>query len=82
MAKMKRLYRSQDDRLIAGVCGGIAEYFAVDPVWVRLIAIVLLFVDGIGLIAYLAAWIIVPSKPKIQKGPDTGRRRMKRGKAL
>ena len=57
---MKKLYRSSSDRVIAGICGGIGEYFNVDPVLVRLIWIVFAFAAGGGVIAYLIAWIIIP----------------------
>jgi phage shock protein C len=61
----KQLYRSRTDRMIAGVCGGIAEYFDIDPVIVRLIAVVLLLPGGApGLLPYIALWIIVPERPK------------------
>ncbi len=60
--KTKRLYRSKKERMIAGVCGGIAEYFDTDPTIIRLLWIVGSFFWGIGIIAYLAAWIIVPEK--------------------
>ena len=56
---MKKLYRSRE-RVIAGVCSGIGEYFDVDPVLVRVIWIVLIFAAGGGIIAYLLAWIIIP----------------------
>jgi phage shock protein C len=55
--------------MIAGVCGGLAEYFAIDPVIVRLIAVVLLLPGGFpGLLPYLILWIVVPEKPE---GADT-----------
>lgn len=63
MKNTKRLYRSESERMIAGVCGGIAEYFDIDPVIVRLIAVALIFVQGIGLLAYLIAWIVIPEAP-------------------
>jgi phage shock protein C len=56
----KRLFRSRDDRMIAGVCGGLGDYLGLDPVWLRLLFILLLFAWGIGLWAYLILWIIVP----------------------
>ena len=59
----KRLYRSQTDSKIAGVCGGIAEYFNVDPTFVRIIALVLIFVHGIGLVGYLIGWIAMQKRP-------------------
>ena len=59
----KRLYRSRRDVMIAGVCGGIAEYFDVDPTIVRLIAVVLVLGWGSGLLAYLIAVLIIPKNP-------------------
>jgi|tagenome__1003787_1003787.scaffolds.fasta_scaffold20350787_2 phage shock protein C len=56
----RRLYRSRDDKKIAGVCGGLARYLGVDPVLVRIGAVVLAAM-GPGLIAYVAAWILVPA---------------------
>jgi phage shock protein C len=60
----KRLYRSTEDRKIAGVCGGIAEYFNIDPVIIRIIAVILLIPGGLpGFLPYIIMWIIVPEKP-------------------
>ncbi|MCK4944106.1 MAG: PspC domain-containing protein, partial [Candidatus Aminicenantes bacterium] len=50
---MKRLYRSQKDKIIAGVCGGIGEYFGIDPVIIRIITVILFFWGGSGIIAYI-----------------------------
>ncbi len=58
----KRLYRSRD-RKIGGVCGGIAEYFNMDPTIVRLIWAVLALAYGTGILAYVLAWIIIPEDP-------------------
>ena len=63
--KIKRLYRSEKERMIGGVCGGLAEYFEVDPVLVRVIAVVLAFISGFGVLAYLILWIIMPNKSDI-----------------
>jgi phage shock protein PspC (stress-responsive transcriptional regulator) len=61
----KRLYRSTTDRKIAGVCGGLAEYFDIDPVIVRIIAFILLLPGGLpGFVPYVILWIVVPGKPK------------------
>jgi phage shock protein PspC (stress-responsive transcriptional regulator) len=57
---MKRLYRSTEDRKIAGVCGGLGEHFDLDPVFFRLFFLALLCFGGTGLVAYLAMWIMVP----------------------
>ena len=58
-----RLYRSKRDVMTCGVCGGIAEYFDIDPTIVRLVAVVLVFGWGSGLIAYLVGAIIIPKNP-------------------
>jgi len=60
----KRLYRSRKNCMIAGICGGIAEYFDIDPVLVRIIAVLTIFINGIGLIAYLIGWIVIPQNPE------------------
>lgn len=59
----KKLYRVREDRKVLGVCGGIAEYFDVDPTIVRLGAALLIVFAGTGLIAYLIAALIIPEKP-------------------
>lgn len=59
---MKKLYRSKRNKIIAGVCGGIGEYLGVDPTLVRLLW-VLLSLQGIGIIGYVIAWIIIPEEP-------------------
>ena len=60
---MKRLYKSQRNKVIAGVCGGIAEYLDVDPVLIRLIAVLFFFTGGATLIAYIVGMIIMPNQP-------------------
>jgi phage shock protein C len=58
---MKQLRRSRKNKIIAGVCGGIAEYFDIDPVIVRIIAVALLLPGGLpGFLPYVILWIIVP----------------------
>jgi phage shock protein C len=60
----KQLYRSTSNKMIAGVCAGIAEYFNIDPVIVRIIAVLLLLPGGLpGFVPYVILWIIVPKKP-------------------
>ena len=56
----RRLTLSANDRKIAGVCGGLAEYFDTDATLVRLIFVVLIMLGGSGVIIYLIAWIIMP----------------------
>jgi len=58
----KRIYKSKYDRKIAGVCGGLAEYLDTDPVVIRLIFVALIFAGGLGLLAYLIGWIIIPER--------------------
>ncbi len=65
--KIKRLYRSEKDKIIGGVCGGFAEYFNIDPVIVRVIAVASAFVSGFGLLAYLIFWIVMPTKSAVVK---------------
>ena len=59
----KKLYRSVTDKMVAGVCGGLAEYFAIDPVIVRLIFVLAVIFGGSGIFAYIILWIIIPQKP-------------------
>ena len=63
MMTTKKLYRSQTERMIAGVCGGIAEYSNLDPTIVRLLFILLLFLGGNGLLVYLILMIVMPLGP-------------------
>lgn len=60
---MKRLYKSQTNKMICGVCGGVAEYLNVDPTIIRLIWAVLILAVGTGLLAYILAAIIMPEDP-------------------
>lgn len=62
----RRLYRSRVDRMIGGVCSGFAEYFRIDPTIVRIIWFLTMFAGGVGLLAYIAALIIVPVNPEHQ----------------
>ena len=62
--KMKRLYRSGKEKIIGGVCGGLGEYFNVDPTFIRLAWVVFILAAGTGLIAYLVAWFVIPRNPK------------------
>ena len=60
-----KLYRSQNDKMIAGVCGGLAEFFGLDVSLVRLLAILLALLGGHGVLVYLILWIIVPKAPSV-----------------
>jgi len=59
---MKKLERSRESCVLGGVCGGLGEYFNIDPVIFRVAFVVLAFVKGIGLIAYIVAWIAIPRR--------------------
>jgi phage shock protein C len=62
---MKRLYRSRKDRIVGGVCAGLAAHIDADPSLIRLVWIVVTLISlGTGLIVYLAAWIIIPESPE------------------
>lgn len=67
---IKRLYRSKTDRLIGGVCGGLAEYFNIDPVIVRVLWTVSILVGGFGIVPYILGWLIIPDNPSAEKKPE------------
>ncbi|MBE0645567.1 MAG: PspC domain-containing protein [Bacteroidetes bacterium] len=58
----KRLYRNTGNKMIGGVCTGLAEYFAIDPVLIRLVFVILALHHGIGILAYVILWIVVPAR--------------------
>ncbi len=64
---MKRLYKIEQGKMVSGVCGGIAEYFDIDPSLVRIGWALLAFAGGAGLIAYIIAAIILPTKSQVQQ---------------
>ena len=66
--KGKRLYRSRENAMLAGVCGGIGEFFDIDPTIVRLAWVVLGFCGGVGLWAYIIAAVIIPQRPHYIEG--------------
>ncbi|MBI5958936.1 MAG: PspC domain-containing protein [Chloroflexi bacterium] len=67
MNASKRLYRSTQDRMFAGVCGGVAGYLDVDPTLVRLFFVALTLMGGPGIIIYLVLMLIVPEGPDVQQ---------------
>ncbi|MCB2201039.1 PspC domain-containing protein [bacterium] len=69
-AAYKRLFRSRRDRVIGGVCGGAGGYLNIDPVVLRIIWLAAVLLGGVGLIAYLIAWILIPEAPE---GRDPGK---------
>ncbi|MFH0966384.1 MAG: PspC domain-containing protein [Methanobacteriota archaeon] len=60
----KRIYRSRSDKIIAGICGGLGKYLDIDPVFIRIIFIILVLTVGSGLLIYLIAWILIPLEPE------------------
>jgi phage shock protein C len=77
MEEPRQLYRSQTNRMMAGVCGGLGEYFNVDPTLIRVLFVVLAVFGGAGVVIYLAMWIIVPEATEIPpptegSGPGAG----------
>jgi phage shock protein PspC (stress-responsive transcriptional regulator) len=68
-AMRARMHLSSSDRKIAGVCGGLGEYFVLDSVFFRVGFVVLAFTCGVGVILYFVLWLLVPRAP----GPDSGK---------
>ena len=64
MDNKKKLYKSRTDKMICGVCGGFAEYFDIDVTIIRLIAVGLVLFAGGGILAYILAAIVMPTKPE------------------
>ncbi len=58
----KRLYRSRTNKVIGGVCGGLGDYFGIDPVLFRLAFVLLVIMFGTGILAYLILWLIMPEE--------------------
>ncbi|MDD5098428.1 MAG: PspC domain-containing protein [Candidatus Pacebacteria bacterium] len=65
---MKRLYRSKENRMIFGVCGGLGEYFEIDPLIVRILFILLSLTGGTGIVLYFVLAIIVPNEGERKNG--------------
>ncbi|MBN1213438.1 MAG: PspC domain-containing protein [candidate division Zixibacteria bacterium] len=66
----KRLYRSRESKIIGGVCGGLGEYFELDPTLVRIITVLLFILPGIGILSYIIAWILIPLRPLDVAAPN------------
>jgi phage shock protein C len=63
MDSTRKLYRSKSDRVLAGVCGGLAQYFNLNATLIRVLFVLLAVLGGSGLVLYVALWIIVPNQP-------------------
>jgi phage shock protein C len=64
MEESRKLYRSRNQRMVAGVCGGLADYFNIDATVIRVLFLVLAVFGGTGFVVYLVMWIIVPDASK------------------
>ncbi|MHC1716838.1 MAG: PspC domain-containing protein [Candidatus Dojkabacteria bacterium] len=64
---VKKLYRSEQNKIIGGVCGGLAEYFDIDPSIVRIVFVLSCFTKGFGLLLYLIFWIVLPTYSSLEK---------------
>ena len=65
MVQEKRLRRSRDERMIFGVCGGLGEFFGLDPIWFRLMFVILALPGGLpGILPYLILWLVIPQESK------------------
>jgi phage shock protein C len=67
----RRIVRSRSDRYVAGVAGGLAAYFGIDPLFVRIAFVVLTLINGLGALLYLVLWLIVPNEGSIVEGRTT-----------
>ena len=65
MEEPRKLYRSRSQRMIAGVCGGLADYFNIDATLVRVLFLLLAVFGGTGLVIYIVLWVIVPDVSKV-----------------
>jgi phage shock protein C len=63
MDPTRKLHRSKTNRKLAGVCGGLAQYFNIDATLIRVLFVLLAVLGGSGLVLYVAMWIIVPKEP-------------------
>jgi phage shock protein C len=70
----KRIYRNTREKVIGGVCAGIADYFDVDVAWIRLAFVLSVFASGFGLLAYVIAWIVFPKDDRaaVESHPIAG----------
>ncbi len=62
-AEVKKLFRSREDRVLGGVCGGLAEYFALDSTLIRILFVMFALAGGPGLLVYIIMLFVVPEKP-------------------
>lgn len=65
--KVRKLYRSESDKIVAGVCGGLGEYFNIDPIILRLAFVLVTLAGGASIFAYIILWIIIPTESSVKK---------------
>ena len=63
-SEVKRVYRSKNERMLAGVCGGLGEYFNIDPTLVRILFIIFALIVGGGILLYIILWLLIPEEPE------------------
>lgn len=64
MNSQKKLTRSNDQKMVAGVCGGLGQYFGIEPARFRLIFVIIALLYGAGIVAYLLLWFLIPRAPE------------------
>jgi phage shock protein C len=67
-----QIFRRGNDRILGGVCSGLAEGFHIDPLWVRLGFVLLAFLQGVGLLIYIVLWLVMPEQVEGQEGARSG----------
>lgn len=78
MVTQQRLTRSNSDKVVAGVCGGLGQYFGIDPVIVRLIMVALVFAGGVSILIYPILWLVTPAEGATQYSLNQGWQDMQR----
>lgn len=72
MNMVRRLFRSRTQKVVAGVCGGLGEYFNIDPTLIRVVFAILAFINGLGIIAYIAMWLVFPRQVPQEEPAEAG----------
>ncbi len=78
--KSKKLYRSRKNKILGGVCGGLGEYFNIDPSLVRLLWVFVFLMGGSGLLIYIIFWIVLPEEEEVRKEVKNDKERRKGSK--
>jgi len=78
--KSKKLYRSRKNKILGGVCGGLGEYFNIDPSLVRLLWVFVFLMGGSGLLIYIIFWIVLPEEEEVRKEVKNDKEKRKRSK--